>query len=57
MRLAARGARNLDRGDEKIADAAELAQVRRQARVVHVESVALAALLTAAALLLPALGR
>jgi hypothetical protein len=57
VRLAARGARNLDRGDERIADAAELAQVRRQARLVHLESVAAAALLTAAALLLPAFGR
>ncbi|HSR91690.1 MAG TPA: hypothetical protein VLK88_10320 [Gemmatimonadales bacterium] len=47
MRLAARGLRDLDSGTESIADHAELAQVRRQARVVHMKSFVTAALLTA----------
>lgn len=45
MRLAARGSRNLDRGEETIEDMEVLAQVRRQARRVHFY-----ALLTAIAL-------
>jgi hypothetical protein len=41
--LAARGARNMDSGNEPIADPAELTRVRAQARSVHARS-ALAAL-------------
>ena len=47
MNLAARGRRDLDNGSEPIADQAELAQVRRQARGVQVKSILAAALLTA----------
>lgn len=47
MALAARGQRDLDTGPKTIADAAELTQVRRQARIVHIRSVVAAALLTA----------
>jgi hypothetical protein len=39
----------MDTGAEAIAEAAELAQVRRQALVVHLESLASAAILTALA--------
>ena len=46
MVLAARGARNLDGGDEAIEEAAVKGQLRRQARRVYVESVLLAAVLT-----------
>ncbi len=46
MVLAARGARNLDGGDEAIEDEGEMAELRRQARRVYVESVLLAAVLT-----------
>ena len=53
MRLSARGQRDMDTGPEAITDAAVLAQVRRQARKVHLQSFLLAALLTAVALLLP----
>ena len=53
MKLAARGQRDMDTGPETIADAAVLAQVRRQARKVHLQSFLLAALLTAVVLLLP----
>jgi hypothetical protein len=52
--LAARGLRDLDGGREAITDPAELAQVRRQARTVHVKSFLLAAALVALALLIPA---
>ncbi|HSE67190.1 MAG TPA: hypothetical protein VLB12_09395 [Gemmatimonadales bacterium] len=47
MSLAARGLRDLDSGSQPITDPAELAQVRRQARVVHVKSILSAAGLTA----------
>jgi len=46
VNLAARGLRDLDSGSEPTADSAELAQVRRQARMVHLKSFAAAALLT-----------
>jgi len=49
VKLAARGQRDLDTGPEPIADVAELAQVRRQARAVHIKSLATAAVLTALA--------
>ena len=53
MRLAARGQRDMDTGPQPIADAAELAQVRRQARKVHIESAIMAAILTAATMAIP----
>jgi hypothetical protein len=49
--LAARGRRDLDQGSEPIADPAELAQVRRQARKVYLQSALLAIGLTAVAIL------
>jgi hypothetical protein len=51
--LASRGARDLDGGEESIGDQAVLAQIRRQARKVYLESFALAALVTAAVELWP----
>lgn len=53
MALASRGQRDMDSGPEAIADAAELAQVRRQARRVHLKSLVLAAALVTLALLVP----
>lgn len=53
MALTSRGQRDMDTGPEAIADAAELAQVRRQARRVHVKSLVLAAALVGLALLIP----
>ena len=44
--LAARGLRNLDAGDEAIADPRELEQVRRQSRRVHAKALLGAGLLT-----------
>jgi hypothetical protein len=52
VRLAARGLRDGDAGSERIADPVELAQVRRQARVVHIKAVVSAAALTAIMVLL-----
>ncbi len=54
MRLAARGARETDAGDEPVADPFIVAQLRRQAREIHVESLLGAAALTGLALLIPA---
>jgi hypothetical protein len=51
--LAARGLRDMDTGPEAIDDAAVLAQVRRQARRVHLRSLAFAIACTGLALLLP----
>jgi len=51
VKLAARGQRDLDQGPERIADAAEAAQVRRQARAVHAKALAIAVVLTMLALL------
>ena len=51
--LAARGVRDMDSGEEQIADQAMARQISRQARNVYVESGLLAALLTAAVLALP----
>ena len=51
MRLSALGQRDMDSGPGPIDDPAELAQVRRQARKVHVLAVAAATLATAAAIL------
>jgi hypothetical protein len=51
--LAARGIRNLDAGEEEIADPTTMQQLRRQARKVYAESALAAVLLTAAVLALP----
>ena len=53
VRLAARGTRNLDTGEEPIQDAAELALVRARARRVMVESLLTAALVTGLTFLTP----
>ncbi len=53
MNLAARGSRHLDEKQEKIEDSAELAQVRRQARRVHVKAFLVALLWTLITLVLP----
>ena len=53
MALASRGQRDMDTGPEAITDAAELAQVRRQARGVHAKSIVLATALVALALAIP----
>jgi hypothetical protein len=45
--LASRGQRDMDTGPEAITDAGELAQVRRQARNVHVRSLLLAVMIAA----------
>ena len=44
--LAARGVRNMDAGNEAIAEPSELNAVRRQARAVHVQSALVAAVVT-----------
>ena len=51
--LAARGARNMDSGQEQIDDPVATRQINRQARKVFAESLLGAALLTALALALP----
>jgi hypothetical protein len=53
VKLAARGQRDMDTGPQAIADRAELAQVRRQARAVYLKAFVAAALLTAVAMVLP----
>jgi len=45
----------MDKGPESVADAGELAQIRRQGRTVQWKSLAVAATLTALSLLVPAL--
>jgi len=52
--LASRGQRDMDTGPNAITDTAELAQVRRQARKVHVRSLLLAAAIVALVLMIPA---
>jgi hypothetical protein len=47
--LASRGQRDMDSGPEDISDPDELAQVRRQARKVHLQALVLALALTALA--------
>jgi hypothetical protein len=54
VRLAARGARNMDGGDEPVGDPEEVRRLRGQARRVYVESVVLAVLLTGLGLLVAA---
>jgi len=51
VRLAARGARNMDVGDEPVRDPEEARQLRAQARRIYVESFVGAALLTGLSLL------
>jgi hypothetical protein len=51
VRLASRGQRDMDAGPQEIADAAEAAQVRRQAQAVYIKSIISAAILTALAML------
>ena len=53
MKLAARGQRDMDTGPQTIADRAELAQVRRQARAVYVKAFVSAVVLTAVAMMIP----
>ncbi len=53
MSLAARGSRQFGDMPEKIDDPEELAQVRRQARWVHVKSLIAGIVLTAIAVALP----
>ncbi len=53
MRLAALGQREMDSGAERISDASELAQVRRQARKVHLQTLVTALALTALTVALP----
>lgn len=53
MFLAARGARNLDRGDEKVEDPEDVAQAKSIARRIYVQSALAALLVTAIVLLLP----
>jgi hypothetical protein len=51
--LAARGARNLDRGEEKVGDPEDIAEARSVARRIYVQSALVAVLVTALGLLLP----
>ncbi|MDX1676057.1 MAG: hypothetical protein R3314_14780 [Longimicrobiales bacterium] len=51
MRLASRGLRDMDDGPEAVDDPAERAQLRRQARIVHLNAAVTAAGLTALALM------
>lgn len=53
MALAARGARNMDTGDETVEEEAEKVTLRRQARRIHVESALAAAALTALSFFTP----
>jgi hypothetical protein len=55
IKYAARDSRKLGDAEEKIVDRAELAQVRRQARRVLIQSIAAAVVLTCIALVLPSL--
>ncbi|MDQ6690760.1 MAG: hypothetical protein M3Z18_09655 [Gemmatimonadota bacterium] len=51
MKLASRGQRDLDAGEEAIADTLEVARLRRQAQAVYMKALISAAILTALALL------
>lgn len=53
MRLAARGRRDLDGGEDLVTDPWMVTQLKRQAREIHLESVLLGAGLTGLALLIP----
>jgi hypothetical protein len=50
VRLAARGTRNMDAGEERIEDATAVARLRTRARTVTVQSSLAAAVLTALSL-------
>jgi hypothetical protein len=50
--LAARGARDLDRGEDKIEDDKAAAALRGQARLLHLSAAAWAVILTIVALIL-----
>ena len=54
MRLAARGARETEHGQEPVTDTWLAGQLRRQARSIVVQAVLAAMVLTALTLLLPA---
>jgi hypothetical protein len=51
VRLAARGARNLDGGDEPVTDPEQARRLRAQARRIHAESLVAAGLATGVSLL------
>jgi len=53
VRLAARGRRDLDGGEDVVTDPCAVAQLKRQAYQIHVESILLGAALTGLALLIP----
>ena len=53
MRLAARGARDLDDGEQIVSEPFMVDQLRRQAREVHIESALLGVALAGLALLIP----
>lgn len=57
MRLAARGVRDLDDGEETIEDSVIKKQLQKQANKVKMESLAMAGSLTALALILPGRSR
>jgi len=52
VRLAARGTRNMDRGEERIGDTALVERLRSQGRKVTVQSALVAVLPTAVSLML-----
>jgi hypothetical protein len=53
VRLAGRGRRDLDAGEEAIADPGLAARLRRQGRAVQLKAVIIAGALTGLALLIP----
>lgn len=53
MILAARGARNLDGGEEQIQDPALVTELRRRARSVHLKALLAAVLAAAVVLAIP----
>jgi hypothetical protein len=53
VRLSAQGLRNMDDGTEQIDDPKILAQVRRQARTVQLQTLVASTLLTLAFVILP----
>ena len=53
MRLAARGARDLDDGEQIVSEPFMVTQLRRQAREVHIKSALLGVALAGLALLIP----
>lgn len=53
MRLASRGLRNMDGGDEQVKDDTEARALRKQARTVYLQAAATAAALTALVAIIP----